>query len=81
MDTYPHHAKVPNHDPGTDSGPTYESDGASIDGSALDLVVLFLVCIVAVYLAWRFAQVVYPRCRKPEQPEPDSTSTGFPFRL
>ena len=79
---YPYISDEANHDPAEDSTATPVTDGGSaIDPTAIDTLVVFGVCCVAVYLAWRLAKLVVPRCKGPIQPQqqPDSTSDNPPY--
>ena len=80
---FPYISDEENHDPAEDT--TQVTDGGSSLGpTAIDTLVLLGVLFVAIFLAWRLAKLVVPRCRGPVQPQqrPDSTDEAPPyFRL
>ena len=80
---FPYISDEANHNPAEDSTAiTPVTDGGSaIDSTAIDALVLLGVCCVAIFLGWRLAKLVVPRCKGPIQPQhqPDSTSDNPPY--
>ena len=80
---FPYISGEANHDPAEEvTAVTPVTDGgAAIDSTAIDVLVLCGVCLVAVFLGWRLAKLVVPRCKGPIQPQhqPDSTDDAPPY--
>ena len=79
---FPYISDEPNHDPAEDATAAPVTDGgSSLDPTAVDTLVVLCVCSVAIFLAWRLAKLVVPRCRGPIQPQqrPDSTDDAPHF--